>query len=537
MSATPRSPLADRASPVTPALRLVEAREPPTSGKVVPLESLVLRLQAHRAAGRRVVHCHGVFDLLHIGHIKYLEAARRLGDVLAVTLTPDRFVNKGPHRPAFPDTLRAEALASLQCVDHVAVNAWPTAVETIALLRPDVYAKGSEYRDPQADVTGAITRERLAVEAVGGRLAFTDEITFSSTTLINRHLSALPQETRAYLETFATRHPLDEVLATLDSLRSLSVLVVGEAIIDEYQYCEAIGKSSKEPTLVVKAGRTDRFAGGAVAVANHVAAFCGKVTLLSQVGAADGQAGFVRYRLHPELQGVLLPRDDAPTITKRRYIDEYFFSKLLEVYQINDAPQPEPEQDALVEALAQLAPEHDVVLAADFGHGMIGPRAVDRLTQDSRFLAVNNHANAGNLGYHTLSKYPRADVVSLAENELRLEARDRRGELERLVERVASERSSRRVFITRGKRGCLCHEPAGDPPFVEVPAVATKVVDRVGAGDTFLALAAPLSAAGAHPEVAAFLGNVAGAEAVATVGHSRYLERVPFVRHVQSLLK
>src|SRR5204863_2080288 len=102
--------------------------------KIKRIEELATATAELRQHGKKIVHCHGVFDLLHIGHIKHLEAARRYGDALVVTLTPDRFVNKGPHRPAFPERLRAEALASLSCVDFVAVNEWPTAVETIQAL-------------------------------------------------------------------------------------------------------------------------------------------------------------------------------------------------------------------------------------------------------------------------------------------------------------------------------------------------------------------------------------------------------------------
>ena len=113
-----------------------------TSNKIRRMDDLAKALESVRAGGKKIVHCHGVFDLLHIGHIKHLEAARKLGDVLVVTVTPDRFVNKGPHRPAFPERLRAEALASLVCVDFVAINEWPTAVETIQRLRPNLYVKG-----------------------------------------------------------------------------------------------------------------------------------------------------------------------------------------------------------------------------------------------------------------------------------------------------------------------------------------------------------------------------------------------------------
>lgn len=516
------------------------------SAKVQPLEQLAALIAEHKAAGRVVVHCHGVFDLLHIGHIKYLEAAARMGDVLVVTLTADEHVNKGPNRPAFPQPLRAEALAALGCVDHVAINRWPTAVETIQLLRPNIYVKGSEYREADQDVTGAIVKERDAVEAVGGQLAFTDEITFSSSNLLNRHMPALPEEVRLYLEGFTNRHSIDQVLGTLDAVRDMKVLIVGETIIDEYQYCEAIGKSSKEPTLVVKAGTNERFAGGILAVANHVAAFCGQVTLLTQIGDRNSHEGFIRQRLHHGLNAHLLTRRDSPTIVKRRYIDGYFFSKLLEIYEINDGALHPDDDAVLCDRITELAPQHDLVIVADFGHSMISAQAVDAITEHSQFLALNTQANAGNMGYHTLSKYPRAELICVAENEMRLEARDRRGDLHDMVTTAARQRGCEHLFVTRGKRGCLGYTTpkgpgrrAGDEtPFTEVPAVASKIVDRVGAGDTFLSLVAPLIASGKVPvEVAGFLGNVAGAEAVATVGHSRYLDRKSLMKHVQTLLK
>jgi cytidyltransferase-like protein len=99
--------------------------------KRMELAALSETLSELKKQGKRVVHCHGVFDLLHIGHIRYFEEAATMGDVLVVTVTPDRFVDKGPFRPAFPEDLRAEAVASLEMVDYVAINDWSTAEETL----------------------------------------------------------------------------------------------------------------------------------------------------------------------------------------------------------------------------------------------------------------------------------------------------------------------------------------------------------------------------------------------------------------------
>ena len=107
-----------------------------TVSRILPLDDLARRLEDSRRADLKIVHCHGCFDLLHIGHIRHLQAARAMGDLLVVTVTADAYVDKGEGRPAFSDALRAEALAALVCIVLVAISPWPTAVEAIRLLRP-----------------------------------------------------------------------------------------------------------------------------------------------------------------------------------------------------------------------------------------------------------------------------------------------------------------------------------------------------------------------------------------------------------------
>ena len=154
--------------------------------KIETLDALADRCAALRSAGKRVVLCHGCFDLLHIGHIRHFAQARSFGDLVAVTITPDRFFDKGPGRPAFPEELRAEAVAALSAVDRVAINRWPTAVETLELLRPAVFCKGSELHADGGDPTGKIDLERAAADALGIELRFTDDIVYSSSELLRR---------------------------------------------------------------------------------------------------------------------------------------------------------------------------------------------------------------------------------------------------------------------------------------------------------------------------------------------------------------
>lgn len=502
--------------------------------KLVSLDTLAQEIASCQSQGLRVVHCHGVFDPMHIGHIRHFAAARKLGDVLVVTVTPDRFVNKGPHRPVFSEDLRAEAIASLETVDFVAVNRWPMAIETIQTLRPNVFVKGSEFRGGK-DLTGAIALEEQAVQSVGGRLEFTDDVTFSASHLVNRHLSVFPQEVSDYLADFSARYPTGEILKFLDGARRLKVLVVGETMIDDYQYVEAIGKSSKEPTLVVKALTSDRFVGGAAAAANHVAGFTDRVALQSVLGEIHSEEDFIRSRLKPNIDAQFLFRERSPTIVKRRFIEQYFYSKLFEVYELNDELPTVAESAAWTGALTGRLSQFDVVIVVDSGHGFLTRELIELLCHESRFLAVNTQTNAGNLGYHVISNYPRADYVCIAENEMRLESRDRRSDLRPMIENVSQRLHCPRVVVTRGKKGCSTYRATEG--HVDVPAFASNVVDRIGAGDAFLSITSLCAAQDAPMEVLGFIGNVVGAQAVATVGNKNSIERIPLARHIEHLLK
>jgi rfaE bifunctional protein nucleotidyltransferase chain/domain len=160
-----------------------------TKKKFLSLTEIARRIAQLKKQGKTIVHCHGCFDLMHPGHIKYLQAAKQMGDILVVTLSPDRYVDKGPGRPVFSENLRAECLAALESVDYVAINAWPTAEETLRLLRPHYYVKGQEFANLE-DKTGKIQQEFQVVQEVGGKMRFTHEIVFSSTELLNKYFLA-----------------------------------------------------------------------------------------------------------------------------------------------------------------------------------------------------------------------------------------------------------------------------------------------------------------------------------------------------------
>ncbi|MFZ1239349.1 MAG: PfkB family carbohydrate kinase [Anaerolineae bacterium] len=506
-----------------------------TDDKIRTVDELAAISAALKQQGKVIVHCHGVFDLLHPGHFRHFAAARRLGDVLIVTLTRDEFVNKGPGRPVFNQRLRAESIAALASVDYVAINEWPTAVNTIHRLRPDLYVKGSEYAQREQDLTGKIYDEERAVETVGGRLAFTDDITFSSTQLLNNYFDVFSAEADAFLRDFRQRYSAGQVIEMLKALQPLRVLVIGDAIIDEYHYCKAVGKASKSATLTSRFLYEETYAGGSLAVANHVAGFCHDVHLVTVLGAPNSYEEFIRGHLKPNVTAHFIVRDDAPTIVKRRFVDPFLISKMFEVCYLNESYLPAAQQSDLRGHLQAVIADYDVVLVTDFGHGMLDRETIALVTASARFLAVNTQANSLNLGYNVISNYPRADYVCIDQEELRLAARDRLTPVRDLIPRLARQVGAATVNVTLGTHGSVSYRH--EEGMADVPVFTNEVVDSIGAGDAYLAVTAPCVAAGLPAEVIGFIGNCVGALAVQIVGNKESVEPTALFKFITTLLK
>jgi rfaE bifunctional protein nucleotidyltransferase chain/domain len=509
--------------------------DPAPDGKVRTLEELAYIAAAERAAGKRIVLCHGVFDLLHMGHVRHLQQARGQGDRLIVTITADAFVNKGPGRPVFTGNLRAEMLSALSCVDWVGINNAPDAVPVIEAIQPDVYAKGSDYADEAADLSGKIRAERQLVESSGGQVIITHDITFSSSELLNRHFEIFEPKIRHFLDTMREGGGLQRLEKLIERMSELKVLLVGDAIIDEYRYVTPMGKSPKENLIATRFEEAETFAGGVIATANHVAALCKQVHVMTCLGDSADDEKIIFGRLQPNVQIVPVRRRGAPTTRKIRFIDKSYLRKLFEVYHFDDSALPGGLQDRFNIALAKVAGDYDLVIVNDFGHGLITDETVANLCGKSKFLAVNAQSNSANMGFNLITKYPRADIVCIDRPEAQLAVRSKTAEPATMVgELLPRIVDCKRFALTLGRDGCAIYD--GQKAVQTIPALTGSVVDLVGAGDAFLAFAAPFAAAGADMTDVGFVGNVAGALKVGIVGHRSSIDRVTLVKSLRGLL-
>ncbi len=484
----------------------------------------------------KIVLCHGVFDVLHLGHVRHLEAARRLGTHLFVTVTANALVNKGPGRPYFDEKNRAEMLASLEYVDFVGINYAPDALPVIHAIKPDVYAKGQDYHEEHADVSGKIGAERQAVEEHGGGIVFTDEVTDSSSKIINQCLQVFDKPVENYLDSLRQDGALDRMTGLLDSIANYNVLIVGDAIIDEYQYVVPMGKSAKEHMIATLYQNKEVFAGGVFATANHLAKFCRNVDVVTALGADDPYEEQIRQELQPNVNLKALYREGVPTTRKSRSVDPTYMRKLFEVYYMDDRPLSEEVETEFRSLLQQQLGDYDAVIVNDFGHGLLQPRIISTILSGARFTGVNAQSNSANTGYNPITRYRGAEYICIDALEARLAVHEKFLDLDRLIpELLHPATKSDKIIVTHGRHGCFTFETGG--AVKRLPALADSVADTMGAGDALLAVTTPLVAAGGNLEDIGFIGNIAGAIKVGIVGHRSSVDKVSVVKALTALLK
>ncbi|UCD14956.1 MAG: adenylyltransferase/cytidyltransferase family protein [Candidatus Omnitrophota bacterium] len=505
------------------------------SKKIKTLSALVQIISNLKEKGKKVVQCHGIFDLIHLGHIRHFNLAKKEGDVLLVTITKDKYVKRGPGRPVFNEHLRVETLASLAVTDYVCIIDSPAATECIKKLKPDIYAKGSDYKEEKKGVVNRIHEEIEAVKSVGGRVVFTDDITFSSSSLISSYLDAYPPRTVRYLKAIRKKYPLDFIIEKMNSLKDLKVLVIGDTIIDQYHYCLPMGKSSKEHLVANRYVSEESFAGGSLATANNVGSVCEKVDLLTVLGAEDSFEDFIRSKLSPHVNPVFFHQQDIGTIVKRRFVSHGVNRKLFEICYMKDDEIPMREETKIIQYLEKSIGDYDLVVVSDFGHGLLTKRIINFICSKAKCISLNVQTNSANIGFNLVTKYPHANCVCIDEMELRFATHDKFSDLRAHIKKVYRELKCEHVITTRGSSGSLSYSEAEG--FHETPAFSYRVIDAIGAGDAFFAFISPCFAQGLPQDLVSFIGNTVGSLAVQIVCNREPVKFEDLVKFITRLLK
>ncbi len=492
--------------------------------KIVDKAGLLRRAADARAAGQTIVHCHGCFDIVHPGHVRYLEFARRQGDLLVVSLTGDSQVSKGDQRPYIPEELRAENLAALEAVDLVYINRHPAASQLLAELKPDVYVKGREYEksgDP------GFLAERQIVAGYGGRVLFSSgDVVFSSSRLIEA-LNSDPHLEGERLTMICRRHGIDResIQSLLTGLADLQVLIVGDVILDRYVLCDATELAPEAPMMSLTQLEERVYLGGAGVVARHIAGMGAKAHLLS-TAADDEQSRTVQRILNNEsVQARLVPcRPHLPE--KTRYLVET--AKLLRVERGASHPLDSVAEQEAAAWVESVAASIDAVIFCDFGYGTITRGLLDRLQSilggSARVITADARGPQGRL-----LNFKRVSLLCPTERTLRSALNDFERGLSTVAWNALDRTQARQLLITLGKKGLVVFDrqsqDANRPEWrgrlrsEYLPSLADRVVDPLGGSSALLAATTLAMAAGGNLMQAAYVGMAASTIENARLGN------------------
>jgi len=491
--------------------------------KIIDLPTLMLQRSSARQAGKVVVHCHGCFDIVHPGHIRYLQFAKQQGDQLVVSLTGDPHVGKGEGRPYVPQELRAENLAALEFVDWVYINPTPTAVDLLAALKPDIYIKGREYENNQH---AGFLKERHTVEGYGGRVIFSSgDVIYSSSQIIDNYAQRLDLE-QEKLTLFCQRYQIthDAILELMDAVVDRPCLVIGDMVLDRYQYCDASDLSADGPMMSLVPLEQRDFLGGAAMIARHLAGLGAEPTLIASFGR-DAASDTAIDTLENLGVHVLPIRNRRTIATKTRFVVDT--QKLFQLDESPATPIDSASEKWLLEQVARLATPEATVFLYDAALGVLGDSLCRELVPAIKAgYGPLIGGTAGSRG--RLMRLTHADLLVGTERGVRVAMRDHEQGITSLAYHLLANLGAQNLLVPLGKRGLLCFDQRRDNASdswegkLRSEYLASPVngaVDKLGCQEALLAVAGALLGAGANIHQAAYVGLAASILEGRQLGH------------------
>lgn len=461
-----------------------------------------------RPRTRKVIMCHGVFDVVHPGHVRHLLYAKTKAEVLVASITADAHISKGHHRPHVPQELRALNLAAFEVVDYVIIDRNPTPIENLSLLQPEFFAKGYEYTS--GGLPPKTQEEADTLRSYGGELIFTPgDIVYSSTRLIDLAPPSIKSEKLLTLMD-GEQLTFDSLRGALGDLGRYRVHVVGDTIVDSYTQTAMIGGQTKTPTMSVLYERRDDYIGGAAVVAEHLRA-AGAQVVFSTVLGDDALRDFVLEGL--KKSGVdcrALIDKTRPTINKNAIVAGGY--RLLKIDTLDNRSISDETVGKLAAAVQEVP--SDAVVFSDFRHGIFNRRTIPQLVAAipaNRYKVADSQVASR---WGNITEFQNFDLVTPNEREARFALGDQDSGIRPLASALYDAAKCKTLILKLGERGvlaCLSSDHTSLDSFVVVDSFADRVVDAVGAGDALLAYATLAKLATGSDAVATILGSIAAA--------------------------
>ena len=459
----------------------------------------------------------GHFNVLHPGHLRLLQFAKKCANKLVVAVESDRIAGNAAH---VPEQLRLEGVQCNTWVDEAFLMD-ELVTKVIARLRPDIVVKGKEHES-------RFNAELAVIEQYGGRLLFSSgETIFSSVDLIRKEFFDYDPRSISLPKEYMDRHSIEHerLRRLLKDFTKLNVCVVGDLIIDEYITCEPLGMSQEDPTIVVTPVDTKRFIGGAGIVAAHAAGLGASVQFVSVTGN-DAARDFASEGLAAAGVNVRLLVDDTrPTTLKQRFRSKG--KSLLRISHLHQGAISLSLQSQMLAAMEQAMSSADLLVFSDFNYGCLPQSLVEQIIHKAKsrsvILAADSQSSSqvGNIG-----RFREMNLLTPTEREARISTRNHEDGLVILAEHLRQQSAARNILLKLGEEGLLIHPGnciTEDCLTDRISAMNSAPKDVAGAGDSLLITSAMVLASGGNIWEAACLGSLAAAVQVSRVGNTPLL--------------
>ena len=441
--------------------------------------------------------CHGVFDLVHYGHILHFEKSKSKVDWLVVSITKDENVNKGPHRPLYNVNERIKFLNSLIFIDEVIVSDSVTAINSLKKVKPDIYFKGEEYKDQKIKLN-LFEEEKIFCKKNKIKILYTNDKTYSSSNLINNFFELNP-ELKKNIQKIKKKYSFEKIINIIKKSQKNKITIFGDPIIDKFKYVSTIGTSSKAPSIAVINKNTEIYKGGSIAVAEMLSHLGYKVELVT----FDSSKNILKKKISKKIKIINCFKIDIFPEIERIVDDGRNYVKLLQTYNIDNINITKKQENAVIKILDNYKFSNNFFLVIDFGFNFLSKRVINYMDKIKISYSLNCHLNSLNLTSNHYTKYKNFDFITFNKREFEINFRKFNSLDEKF--RNAQKIIKKPFAVTLGKNGSIFFNKRKKHFF---PAIQDNVVDPVGCGDAFFSIASVIYKETKDPLISNFLANV-----------------------------